>query len=269
LQLVTSIHGAEVFPDGKSQSRYSQALRLLLSWSDSIVAPSKRFKQDFSSVFPEFNAKTIVIHNGINVAEFDAPCSKRANEPRAPYILCVSAYKEQKAIDVLIRAFKRVLEEYPLLRLVLVGAGPLRDSLESLAACLGIRNRIDFLSLQSRSEVASLLRSCEVFVLPSRFETFGIVILEAMACKKPVVATTAGGIPEIIENEKNGILVPPDDAKALASALITILSDKNLRVTVAKNGHSTVCEQFCNETNGVAYESIFASLKRQNLQKAA
>jgi len=174
--LVTSIHGAEVFPDGKPQSRNSRELRPILSSSDWIVAPSKRFQQDFLSVFPQFSAKSMVIHNGINLAEFDGPSAETLSGCQGSYVLCISAYKEQKAIDVLIRAFRLVLDKHPSLRLVLVGRGPLRESLEDLAISLGIQQQIDFLGVKARNEVAGLLRGCKVFVLPSRFETFGIVI---------------------------------------------------------------------------------------------
>ena len=98
---------------------------------------------------------------------------------------------------------------------------------------------MEFLGRQGRTQVANLLHGCEVFVLPSRSEPFGIVLVEAMACKKPIVATTAGGIPEIIENQKNGILVEPDNEKALAEALITVLKDENLRINIAVKGYST------------------------------
>jgi glycosyltransferase involved in cell wall biosynthesis len=108
--------------------------------------------------------------------------------------------------------------------------------------------------------VIKLLRGCEIFVLPSRFETFGIAILEAMACKKPVVATTAGGMPEIVENGRNGILVAPDDPKALADALVTVLKDETLRANIAANGYSTVRERFRLEHTGTAYESLFQGL---------
>ena len=87
-----------------------------------------------------------------------------------------------------------------------------------------------FLGLQGRSQVVNLLHGCEVFVLPSRSEPFGIVILEAMACKKPVVATTAGGIPEIIENGREwNSGTHRTTTKALADALLTVLKDVNLR----------------------------------------
>jgi glycosyltransferase involved in cell wall biosynthesis len=106
------------------------------------------------------------------------------------------------------------------------------------------------------------LRGCKVFVLPSRFETFGIVVLEAMGCEKPVVATTAGGIPEIIENGRNGILVEPDNPKALAEALVNLLNNESLRGKTAKNGYATAREQFSFERTAEKYELVLADISR-------
>jgi glycosyltransferase involved in cell wall biosynthesis len=119
---------------------------------------------------------------------------------------------------------------------------------------------VTFLGWKGRAQVAELLHGCEVFVLPSRSEPFGIVLLEAMACKKPIIATTVGGIPEIIEDGKTGILVEPDNPDALAKALIALLRNPALRRTIARNGYVTVRERFRCENTGAAYEAAFRNL---------
>jgi len=259
LSLVTSVHGADVFPGGKPQARYSLGYRFLLSSSDLIVAPSRRLQEDVVRLFPALKDRTLFIHNGVDLGELDGSRS-HTKVAREPYILCISAYKEQKAIDVLLRAFKLVQRTDASVKLVLAGAGHLRRELEQLAKDLGIRQRVEFLGLQTRPEVAGLLRDCRVFVLPSRFETFGIAILEAMAFKKPVIATRVGGIPEIIEHGKNGILVEADDSDALATALIAVLGDRALQFELATNGSRTVRERFRSEQTSAAYEAVFADL---------
>jgi glycosyltransferase involved in cell wall biosynthesis len=267
--LITSIHGADVFPDGTPPNKYSLAVRVLFSSSDLIVAPSRGFQQNFLTVFPKLNGKTTFIHNGINLTELNGLCAESTSKRQTPYILCVSACKEQKAIDVLLHAFKQVQLIDPSIRLVVVGGGPLREPLETLARSLGIQDRIEFVGQRIRSEVATLMRGCELFVLPSRFETFGIVILEAMACKKPVVATSVGGIPEIIEHQKNGILVEPDNPDALAAALVTVLKDPTLQRVIAKNGFDTVQKQFGSANSGTAYEKVFTDLLNSAEHRAA
>jgi glycosyltransferase involved in cell wall biosynthesis len=132
--------------------------------------------------------------------------------------------------------------------------------LEELALSLGIGSQTTFLGKQSAAEVASLMRGSEFLVLPSRMESFGIVLIEAMACKTPVVATNVGGIPEIVEHEINGILAEPQDPRALAAAMRRVLTDSALRTTIAENGYSTVMHRFCASHNGAAYVSAFNSL---------
>ncbi len=98
-------------------------------------------------------------------------------------------------------------------------------SWKALASSLGIRRQTMFLGTQGASEIARLLHGCEMMVLPSRMEPFGIALIEAMACKKPVVASTVGGIPEIIEHEISGILVEPENPEALTAGLRRVLTD--------------------------------------------
>jgi glycosyltransferase involved in cell wall biosynthesis len=147
------------------------------------------------------------------------------------------------------------------LRLVLAGDGPLRGELEALAASLGVAAQTTFLGFQGASEIVRLLHGCETMVLPSRMESFGIVLIEAMACKTPVVACAVGGIPEIIEHEVSGILVEPENPRALTAGLRRVLTDGDLRRTIAENGYTRVMQRFCSSHNGEAYVRAFVSIR--------
>jgi len=269
IRLITSVHGADLFPDGIPRAAYPKAIKWLLDLSDRIVTPSKAYREDVARVFPQLRGKIVFIHNGVDLAELGNRSCDSASIKRPPYILCVAMHNEKKGLDVLLRAFALIHAKEPSLKLMLVGDGPQRGQLEDLASTLGIAKKVEFLGLQGRTQVADLLHSCEVFVLPSRSEPFGIVLAEAMACKKPIVATTAGGIPEIIENQENGILVEPDDEKGLAEALITVLKDENLRMNIAAKAFSTVCERFRVDKTGMGYEALFADLIMDQALKGA
>lgn len=261
IRLVTSVHGADVFPGGNPKVRYSWASRCLLRASDLITAPSQAFRRDLLALFPHLDGKTTAIHNGVNLEELRAPSHTDDGQfSFGRYLLCVAAHNEKKGIDTLLRAFKRVHAAHPSVTLVLVGDGPLRTQLEELAASLGIRERVVFLGQRGRADVASLLHGCDVFVLPSRSEPFGIAVIEALACRKPVVSTTAGGIPEIIQSGVNGVLVEPDDAKALADAIARVLASPDLQRLMTDNGDSTVRNRFLSEQTGAAYEEAYSSL---------
>jgi glycosyltransferase involved in cell wall biosynthesis len=260
IRLVTSVHGRDAFYRGKPKVRFSRIFRFLLRSSDLIVLPSDRYRKELLEVFPALRDKTIFIHNGVNPVLFTPAEDPDVRHENGRYVLCVADLTEYKGIDVLLHASKPLLTSDPSLRLVLAGDGPMREELETLALSLGIRSQIQFLGAKGAKEIVRLLQGCEILVLPSREEPFGIVIIEAMACKKPVVASLVGGIPEIIEHEKNGILVDPENPAALADGLRRVLLDSDLKRVLAENGYARVMERFCFTHNGSAYETAFTSL---------
>jgi len=260
IPLVTSIHGSDVFADtGKPKEKYSASFRFLLRCSDLIILPSETYQKRLVDVFPDHKRKTIFIHNGVDLNQFTLAGQKRSCD-NGRYILCVAHLRQLKGIDILLPACTPLLFRDPSLKLMIVGDGPERPRLEELASQLRIRNQTQFVGNKQPAEVAKLLHGCEVFVLPSRSESFGLVLIEAMACKKPVVATTVGAIPEIIENEKNGLLVEPDNPEALTNALQRLITNDDLKRTLGENGYSLVSQRFCFNRTGAAYERAFVSV---------
>ena len=131
---------------------------------------------------------------------------------------------ERKGVDVLVAAFARLDARGACDRLVIAGDGPLRDLLVLQASALGVAKAVDFLGAVDAPALARLMAAADVFVLPSRAEPLGVVLLEAMACATPVVASRVGGIPEIVA-EGCGTLVEPDDPAALAAGMESVLAD--------------------------------------------
>jgi glycosyltransferase involved in cell wall biosynthesis len=134
---------------------------------------------------------------------------------------------EQKGITYGLQAFARSAPQFPDARLLIVGDGILRKSLENEAQTLGIADRVYFLGW--REDIASVMASLDVFLAPSLWEGFGLVLLEAMGQAAPIIATQVSAIPEIVADGETGLLVPPRDVDALADALTRLLSDKPLR----------------------------------------
>lgn len=259
IKLVTSIHGADFFPGGKPREHYSICIRFLLASSDCIVAPSKAYLLDFMELFPAYKNKGHIIYNGVDLTELDTN-QEHESRDKNRYLLCIAAHNEKKGIDILLHAFSQLIEHNSSILLLMVGDGPLREKHEELARFLCIQNRVSFLGERGRSDVVKLLHGCELLVLPSRSEPFGIVITEAMACRKPVVATMVGGIPEIIENVKSGILVEPDNPDSLYKAICCILNDEALKTQLAVNGYARVCSNFLWEHTGAKYETLFSQI---------
>jgi glycosyltransferase involved in cell wall biosynthesis len=259
VKLVTSVHGADIFPGGQARDRYPWPLRFLLMQSDLIVANSEAFRQDFLEVFPRFRNKTAFIHNGIDWNEIH-PVGRPVPTRDRAYILCVAAHNVKKAIDVLLKAFSRVAGTFPDVQLILVGDGPLRGELEQLASELQLHDRVVFAGAKDRAEVVEMLHGCRIFALPSRSEPFGIAVVEAMACGKPVIGTRTGGIPEIIDDGEDGLLVEPDNPDQLAEAILRLLSDASLRERMSARGPSKVRSKFLWEHTASSYERVFERL---------
>jgi glycosyltransferase involved in cell wall biosynthesis len=264
-KVVVSVHGADLFPTGQPLTSYSWAMKRLLESADAVVAPSRSFLQDCVAAFPSVSRQGVAIHNGIDLDEFPAPTGERDTgaSAAAPYLLCIAAHNAKKAIDVLLRAFVAIHRAHPGIRLRLVGDGPLRGEHERLARELSVAAHVDFLGLRGRAEVAAELQGCAAFVLPSRAEPFGMVVVEALAQGRPVIASAVGGIPEIIEDGRSGVLVRPDDPDALAAAVDTVLRDGALGATIARAGEARARSLFGKSAMGSRYERLYENLGRQ------
>jgi glycosyltransferase involved in cell wall biosynthesis len=178
------------------------------------------------------------------VAQFERPARPR---PRS-IVLTVARLDEVKGHRFLLEAARLVPEA----TFVLAGEGPERAALEAQALGLGVADHVCFMGHQA--DVPSLLASCDVVVLPSLAESSSLTLLEAMAARKPVIATRVGGIPEIVEDGQTGLLVPPSDPPALAAAIRSLLVDPDRAERLASAGRARVQRDFTLEAmvRGVA-----------------
>ena len=261
LKLVISVHGADLLPKGIPEDRYSKPLQLLMNSADWLVAPSQSMLDAVLTKFPKLQTRASAIHNAVDMAEFEPDGPEELQ--RGQHILCIALHHPRKAIDVLIKAFKMFSQIHTEVELWLVGDGPVTGQLENLAQQLGLTEQVKFMGCQDRPGVRKLLRQCSFLVLPSRDEPFGIAILEAFASRKPVVASAIGGIPEIIEDGKNGILVEPENPQALCDAMTTVWTDRELAERFACVGYATVKQHFQWETAAARYEATFMKLLGQ------
>lgn len=148
-------------------------------------------------------------------------------EADAPVAGIVCRLVEQKGVSYGLQAFAQVVAQLPAARLLIAGDGPLRAQLEAEAAALGMGDQVHFLGW--RDDVAQLMHTFDLLLVPSIWEGFGLVILEAMAHQLPAVASAVSAIPEIVVDGETGLLVPPRDVDALAGALVNLLGDAPLR----------------------------------------
>jgi glycosyltransferase involved in cell wall biosynthesis len=193
-------------------------------------------------------ARIETIWNGVDTSRF-RPGEGRTYLSRtfgipvdAPVIGVVAGFREVKGHDVLLPAMVEVARVLPQSRLLLVGDGPLRSRIEALVAAHGLGDRVIFTG--QRLDVERIVPECDVIALPSREEGIPVSALEAMACAVPVVATRVGGTPEVIDQGRTGLLVPPGNPGALATALLGLLRNPEYAHRLGKEGREITLGRF-------------------------
>jgi L-malate glycosyltransferase len=192
-------------------------------------------------------ARAVVVNEGIDLERVDAAPPARLHEElwlphHAPIVGNVAALVPHKGQRHLIEAAALVIRQVPDARFVIAGEGELRGALERQIRERRLEKHVMLLGF--RPDVLSLHKTFDVFVMSSVTEGLGTSLLDAMACGKPVVATEAGGIPEVVEHGRTGLLVPPRDHAAMAGAIVRLLNDAALRHQMGAAGLVTVYQRF-------------------------
>jgi glycosyltransferase involved in cell wall biosynthesis len=199
--------------------------------------------------------KIVVIPNGVNAGRFKPVHSKAGARKRIVY---AGSLAPTKGVDVLIDAFFLLKRQQTDLVLDIFGSGPLRDSLRDKAVSLGLAGDVIFHG--SVPDIERRLNSACIFVQPSLVEGMSNVILEAMAAGLPVVATTTGAAPEIIQDGVNGLLVNPGSLDQLYAAVGRLLSDETLAVRISRNARASIEAFYSIETVAGTYAELYQQL---------
>jgi glycosyltransferase involved in cell wall biosynthesis len=214
--------------------------------ADLIFCLSEFSKRDISRAYHVPTSKLAVAHAGVD-SSFTVNTSRRNRSHDDPFslLLCgrLNGPHQQKGVDVLLKSLPLILRHHKAV-LNIIGTGPRLPQYQALARELGVSQQVRFLGFVEHQEMPRHYQQADLFVLPSRRESFGLVLAEAMACGLPVVATTAGAIPEVVEDGVTGVLVPPDDPEALAHAIGSLLSDPEKMKTMGAQGSSRVEQHY-------------------------
>jgi glycosyltransferase involved in cell wall biosynthesis len=208
-------------------------------------------------------SKTQTIHYGVDVRKFHPVSGKSARGtlgiPRDRFVFgTIARITEQKGHRYLLEALPEIVRKCPAVLFLFAGDGPLRESLESKAAALGVRHHVRFLGY--RSDVVALMSAFDAFVLPSLYEGLPNVVLEAMACGKPVVATAVDGTPEAVVHGQTGLLVPPKNPTALCEAVLRLCQSPHLMKTMGENGRRRATERFGLDQQIPAFDALYRKL---------
>jgi starch synthase len=258
---------AEQLGGGYALSCWAERTALLAA--SAVVAVSEGMRADVLSVYPEISPERVqVIRNGIDTAEYapDAETdvlTRYGVDPRRPYVIFVGRITRQKGLPVLLRAAAAL---DPSAQLVLcAGAADTPELADEVAALVdGLRSTrsgvIWIPEMLRKPEVIQLLTHALAFVCPSLYEPLGIVNLEAMACETAVVASRVGGIPEVVADSVNGLLVPPDDPASLADALNALLRDPGRAEAMGLAGRKRAVAEFSWESVAAQTAALYTRL---------
>ncbi len=203
--------------------------------------------------------KIEVVHNGIDISEFLRPGStvlrdSLVGKTKRSVVLVTARLEKQKGLECLMEAALLVPDAV----FVVVGQGTQRPALEFQVRQLKAEDRVVFLG--PREDIADLLRSADLFVLPSLYEGFPLAILEAMAAGKPVVASRVGGVEEAVLHGKTGLLVRPKDPASLAAAMRAVLGNREFARTLGESGRSRAINEFTAQRMVTQITNIYEEL---------
>src|SRR5512147_683852 len=259
---VLTMHSTEygrdgnVFYDGFA-GRVRDAERAACHTATAVIAVSHFLADELRRFYQVPNEKIHTVPNGVSYHAFDGFIASDEVKGRygiassAPTIFALGRMTAQKGMDMLVEAAPMVLASYPEARFVILGEGPEKQAVVHRAEEIDAAGVIVFPTSLSRWQIVDLMRAWDIVVVPSRNEPFGIVVLEAWAAGKPVVATLAGGPREFVRNDVNGFLVDANPG-GLAHGIGSLLANQDHRRSLGANGRRAVEEKF-NWNNVAAY----------------
>jgi glycosyltransferase involved in cell wall biosynthesis len=250
--LVSTVHSTEV---GRAQGLHTPGSYLIdgLEWwltyeSKRIIVASYSMKREIEGHFRLPPDKIDVIPNAIDAEQYKKNVDRQAIRTRCGVrdherlILFIGRLVPQKGVEHMIRAIPNVVKEHPEAKFIIVGEGWSKGYLESLTKSIGCEDRVRFLGFLPDQDLVELTLSADLLVVPSSYEPFGIVALEGMAAGVPVVASNTGGLSEIIEHDRTGVLVYPGDPQSIAWGINKVLSDPAYSNYLIQNAKRRIAE---------------------------
>ncbi len=234
IPVVTTLHGTDITLVGREAS-YEPVVSWSINNSDAVTAVSHSLKADTLEHF-QIRREIHVIPNFIDFTRFNKKPREHFKKAIAPnnekILVHTSNFRKVKRVEDVIRVFE-IVQQSISAKLLLIGDGPERSHIEKVCRELNVCDKVTFLGKQEAIE--EILSVCDLFLLPSERESFGLSALEAMACEVPVISSNAGGLPEVIENGVNGFLSDVGDVNKMAKDALYILSDENVLTQFRKN----------------------------------
>lgn len=238
-----SLWGGDVFSFPNKSVLYRQILKFSLSKADKVLSTSEVMRKEAKKFT---DSEVMLTPFGIDVERFAPREVKSFFQSDDIVIGTIKTFEKHYGVDFLIDAFSLVKKKYPdkSLKLLLVGKGTQREFLEEKVKRLGIENDTFFTGYINHSDVQNYHNMIDIYVAMSLTESFGVAVLEASACGKPVVVSNVGGLPEVVEHEKTGFIVEKANSKKLAEALGKLICNPELMIGMGNEGRNKVIKEY-------------------------
>lgn len=264
--VVITGHGYDVYDIPWRNYLFLRSCQEAVRKSDQLISVSKSLLPDLKKLGAR-DDRTTIIPNGVDIKLFSpenrTACRKKLDlSDKKRIILCVANLFEIKGVEYLLRAFAEVQRKLPDTALFIVGEGPLFHRLSDLQNILGLKESAFLVGGKPHSELPVWFNAADLVVLPSLNESFGIVLIEAMACGIPIVASDVGGIPDIVADDKVGLLTSPGDKEALANTLIKALNRDWNRSSISERAKKYSMSSVANQLAELYEQAVAKKLMR-------
>ncbi len=265
-KIVVGLHGDDVLSLHLLGRSEQWVVRKCIRNSDWVLAHSSSLLSQAEKIVGRLGPNRSYLPLGVDIKRLRAIAQTGGafpGRPMCPYVLTVAKLYPRKGLDLLLEALHTVKNKVAGYCFAIAGDGPEDARLKQLAMDLNVNDIVLFLGEVPNLDVPKLLSQCEFFLLPSRSEPFGIVLLEAMAFGRAVLASHVGGIPEFVAHGQNGVLIPSCNTDVLGAEIVQMLADKESRSRLGMNGLKWV-EQFDYRTLVLKYEQLFEKVLAAN-----
>jgi glycosyltransferase involved in cell wall biosynthesis len=264
--IVMTAHGSDVFSFRTGYK--AKLLRFIAGKADALTVNSTATQSIVKNTYWQ---EAEIIPMGVDLTKFTGkPGSRRFLKEHGingPLLLTVGRLIELKGFRHAIEAMPLIKQSYPKAKLVIVGDGPDEEMLKKLSIISGVNENVIFTGRVTPDKMPEIFAACDIYLCPSKevkdggTEALGVVLLEALATGKPVVAADSGGIPDIIKDNQTGLLVPQANNQALADGVIKLLSDKRLRNRLVKSGQAYVQSDFSWPGIAKRFNNLYESVR--------
>ncbi|MFX1453184.1 MAG: glycosyltransferase family 4 protein [Promethearchaeota archaeon] len=264
IPVLITLHGGGIY---SFANRFPFIVKFILKHSDRIIAinkflqiKAKQYTTNRIDLIPNFiDSNKFRRKNKQSIIDF----KKKYDLNDKIIILIVSRLVTTKGIDNLILAIRELVKSYPNICLQIIGEGPQKKKLIKFANKHGLKDKVFFLGKISNDKLPIYYSACDVFVLPSLYEGQPTVLLEAMACEAPIIATAVGGVKELIKHKFNGLLIPKNDYLTLSKNINRLISNPDLKTRMGKNGRQIIEDQYESTKNFKKIYEIYLSIIQQ------